>query len=437
MIASVIGKTFLKAYNQRFQTTYTAKEYFEQQLVPLFFDYPKYMRSGGNSPLENPKLKKGQRPDQANRAARIEKMILKIESEPANSSPIGYPSNDLLATTSGQVSGLGIATQSEEVYYSWIGGGLSVGVEGGLSFFFNEPEILMTLYEGWHYYRNYLEEMPTLAPNQIDTWNGQWLAHRYHARRFNQAAPLANFEPFANQKDGSIRLRTQNWMKVVFGLSQKFPDATIMSYVFSLGQTNKTIGFIPIYLSKVTRPLRLYKKLFGETTYWKDAQTIEQIYGHKNSLFRACERGAIGVRALQPQALRNLMWKTDKKINYQPDDEIQVVSFRTYITWILAMLNNEQLHQLSKQIVQLFLNYEGSAQRGKTTKSRAIENLLKSKSADSFLQELLGVLEEATAEEALQLSALIEQVNQLRNDNFRRFLILLKLEYAIAQKQTS
>ena len=98
------------------------------------------------------------------------------------------------------------------------------------------------------------------------------------------------------------------------------------------------------------------------------------------------------------------------------------------------MLNNEQLHQLSKEGVQLFLNYEGSSQRGKTTKQRAIENLLKSKSSDSFLQELLEVVEEATPEEASKLSALVEQVNQLRGDNFRRFLILLKLEYAIAQK---
>ena len=83
------------------------------------------------------------------------------------------------------------------------------------------------------------------------------------------------------------------------------------------------------------------------------------------------------------------------------------------------------------------MNYQASAERGKMTKSRAIENLLKSKSSDAFLQELLGVLEEATPEEALKLGELIEQVNQLRNDNFRRFLILLKLEYTIAQKQAA
>ena len=133
--------------------------------------------------------------------------------------------------------------------------------------------------------------------------------------------------------------------------------------------------------------------------------------------------------------IRDLMWQSDKKINYKPDDEVQVGSFRTYIIWILAMLNNEQLHQLSKDIVQLFLNYESTSERGKMTKTRAIENLMKSKSADSFLQELLGVAEEATAEEGLKLLELIEQVNKLGNDNFKRFLILLKLKYTIAKKQ--
>lgn len=437
MIASTIGKTFLRIYNEQKKTEYTAKEFFTEVFAPLFFDRPKYMRTGGNSPLENPKFKKGQRPDEADRAIRLEKTVQKIENDPAGSSPIGYPSNDPQATTSGQVSSLGMIIQSEDVYCSWIGSGFSVGVEGGLSFLFNEPKILMDLYDGWQYYRNYLEEMPSLAPNQIDTWNGQWLAHRYHKWYFMESSPLANFDPFAAPKNGEVRLATQSWTRVVFGLAQTFRDATLLAYVFSLGQTNKTVGFIPIQLAKVSKPLYLYQKLFGESTYWKDAALIEEIYGNKNSLFRACERGAIGIRALEPKALRDLMWKTDKTIKYKPEDQRVVVSFRTYITWILAMLNNEQLHQLSKDIVQLFLAYESSTERGKMTKTRAIENLMKSKSVDGFLHELLAVVEGAAPEEALKIGALIEQVNKLRADNFRRFLILLKLEYAIAKRQTA
>ncbi len=437
MIASTIGKTFLKAYNQKFNTNYSAKQFFEKVFFPIFYDHEKYLQWITNSPFVQG-IKKGQPPNKEERNNKLRNFIDKISEGAKDASiAIGYSSMDIIATTSGQVSNITIDKSADQIYASWIGGGFGVGVKGGFSMYINEPQVLLTLFEGWEYYRNYLIEIPQLRPNQIDTWNGQWLAHAYNKQYFNRKSPLANFEPFSTSKQGVIELETQTWVKVVFGLSQTIQNDRLLAYVFSLGKTNKTVGFIPIILSKVRKPIRLYKKLFGKNQYFKDANTIEQIFGNKNSLYRACERGAIGVRALEPSAVRDLMWKSDKKINYKPDDEVQVVSFRTYITWILAMLNNEQLHQLSKDIVQLFLNYESTSERGKMTKSRAIENLLKSKSADSFLQELIDVVEEATAEEALKLGELIGQVNKLRGDNFRRFLVLLKLEYAIAKKQNS
>ncbi len=435
MIASTIGKTFLKAYNQKYQKDYSAKAFFEEVFFKIFYDHEKYMQWITNSPFVQG-LKKGNPPNAEERAEKLQKLVTKISEGAVDASvAIGYSSTDILATTSGQVTNLSIENNEEEVYYSWIGGGFGIGIKGGFSMYINNAKVLITLFEGWHFYRNYLTEIPELRPNQIDTWNGQWLAHAYHRRYFNKDNPLSNFEPFSTNKNGVIELETQMWVKVVFGLSQVFPNSTMIAYVFSLGQTNKTVGFIPILLQKVSKPIRLYKKFFGENQYLKDANTIEQIFGHKNSFYRACERGAIGLRALEPNEIRNLMWKTDKKINYKPDDEIQVVSFRTYIIWILAMLNNEQLKQLSADLVQLFLNYENASERGKTTKSRAIESLMKSKSVDGFLQELLGVVEEANAEESLKLLELVEQVNKLGNDNFKRFLILLKLQYAIAKKQ--
>lgn len=437
MIASTIGKTFLRSYNQKYNTEYSAKEFFEKVFFKIFYDSEKYLQWVTNSPFVQG-IKKGQPPNAEQRNDKLKKLITKISEGATDASvAIGYSSTDVLATTSGQVSNVTINTNEEEIYASWIGGGFGIGVKGGFSMYINETQVLMTLFEGWQHYRKYLNEIPKLRPNQIDTWNGQWLAHAYNKRFFNKDTPLSNFDPFNTNKQGIIELETQTWVRVIFGLSQAYPNQTILAYVFSLGQTNKTVGFIPIILSKVRKPIQLYKKLFGENEYHKDANTIEQIFGNKNSLYRACERGAIGIRALEPKALRDLMWQSDKKVNYKPNDELQVVSFRTYITWILAMLDNEQLHQLSKEIVQLFLNYESTSERGKMTKTRAIENLMKSKSVDSFLQDLISVVEEATPEEALKLSVLIEQVNKLRGDNFRRFLVLLKLEYAIAKKQNS
>ena len=39
MYATTIGRTFLKAYNCKFKTEYTAKSFFEDVFVPLFFDH--------------------------------------------------------------------------------------------------------------------------------------------------------------------------------------------------------------------------------------------------------------------------------------------------------------------------------------------------------------------------------------------------------------
>jgi hypothetical protein len=437
MIASTIGKTFLKAYNQENNTDYSAKEFFEEVFFSIFYDHEKYLQWVTNSPFVQG-IKKGNPPNKEQRAEKLQKLITKVSEGATDASvAIGYSSTDVLATTSGQVSNVVINKNEEEIYASWIGGGFGIGVKGGFSMYINEPKILMILFKGWQYYRNYLTEIPKLRPNQIDTWNGQWLAHALNKRYFNKKNPLSNFEPFNTKKDGIMELETQSWVKVIFGLAQIFPNTTLLSYVFSLGQTNKTVGFIPIVLPKVRKVIHLYKKLFGENQYLKDANTIEKIFGNKNSIYRACERGAIGFRALEPQLVRDLMWKSDKKINYKPDDELQVVSFQTYIIWILVMLNNEQLLQLSKDIVQLFLNYESTAKRLKAGKSQAVKKLMESKTADGFLQELLSVAEQATAEEGIKLLELIEQVNKLGNDNFKRFLILLKLQYAIAQKQNS
>ena len=91
MYATRIGRLFLKAYNNKFEKNYTAREFFENVFIPLFFDHQKYMMTAGNSPLENPKLSwedmiKGKKPFETpeQRKERISKMIKKIESEKAD-----------------------------------------------------------------------------------------------------------------------------------------------------------------------------------------------------------------------------------------------------------------------------------------------------------------------------------------------------------------
>lgn len=65
--------------------------------------------------------------------------------------------------------------------FSWIGGTLSLGVAGGYTILFDDPEITYTTFEGWKHYRRFLNNplLDKLPPYKLNTWNGQWLSYRY------------------------------------------------------------------------------------------------------------------------------------------------------------------------------------------------------------------------------------------------------------------
>ena len=44
MITTVIGRTFLHAYNREYKKDYTSKEFFDKIYFELFFNHPKYMK---------------------------------------------------------------------------------------------------------------------------------------------------------------------------------------------------------------------------------------------------------------------------------------------------------------------------------------------------------------------------------------------------------
>ena len=150
MITSAIGKMFLEAYNEKYGTHYDARTFFIEQFYPLFFDQNKYMMTAGNSPLENPKLSwddmiKGKKdyetPEQ--RKTRFDKLLKKIEDSEADASIArGFPSLDTAATTSGQVTNVVLPHEKENIFASWIGDALGVGVQGGFSILLDRKSVV-------------------------------------------------------------------------------------------------------------------------------------------------------------------------------------------------------------------------------------------------------------------------------------------------------
>ena len=261
--------------------------------------------TGGNSPFENPKISwekmlSGKVPFELKeiRSERFNKFIDKVSNNQADASiAIGYPSLDINATTSGQISNLTLPLNEDDMYFSWIGSGLGIGVEGGLSILFDKAQILLDIFEGWAIYRNYLNKTEKLRGNQINTWNGQWIAHRYNIRKYDKNDPTAMFAPFGNMKDGGLEVNTQSWTSIIFGICRTNPEYQIIGYVYNLGQTNTTIGFVPFRLPQIRRLPELYEKYFGTN----QREQAEQLYGTAFGFTKACQMGAIGVMQWSPK----------------------------------------------------------------------------------------------------------------------------------------
>ncbi len=435
MITSNIGKIFLDAYNEKYGTSYDARTFFLEQFYPLFFDQNKYMMTAGNSPLENPKLSwddmiKGKKPFETpeQRKIRFEKLIKKIEESEADASIArGYASLDVTATTSGQVTDLKLPNSQEEIYTSWIGDALGIGVQGGFSILFSKKEILLDIFEGWKLYRKCLNETSMLKGNQINTWNGQWLSHYYDPREYNADMPLAGYNPFNVNKDGIISIDTQTWTKILIGISKKYRNAQILGYIYSIGQTNTTIGFIPFDLTQIRRPIHLYEKIFGMS----NGRNAESLWGTAIGFKTACTYGAIGIKAMEPKGLRDYIYSKGDKVPKQPKtpkNEDEQINFNVYKIWILAMLNNDELWEKSQELAEL-LN-EASSDKDKsisTKRKNLVETMLNATNKKQFIAAAAEVV--SFIGKIDEFKGIVKEIHGMPTDNVPYFITLLRFQY--------
>lgn len=435
MVTSAIGKMFLEAYNEEYGTHYDARTFFIEQFYPLFFDQSKYMMTAGNSPLENPKLSwddmiKGKKPYETpeQRKCRFEKMIKKTDKSEADMSIArGYASLDIAAPTSGQVTDLKLPNSQEESYASWIGDALGVGVQGGFSILFSKKEILLDIFEGWKLYRKCLNETSMLKGNQINTWNGQWLSHYYDIRNYDEEQPLAGYNPYVANKDGILSIDTQTWTKILIGVSRKYKNAQILGYIYSIGQTNTTIGFLPFNLSQIRRPVHLYEKLFGIA----NGRNAESLWGTAFGFRTACTAGVIGLKAMEPKGLRDYVYPKGDKAPKQPKapkNEEETINFNVYKIWILAMLNNEELWDKSQELAEL-LN-EASIDKDKsisTKRKNLVETMLSASNKKQFIAAATDVV--PFIGKINEFKGIVKEIHSMPTDNVPYFLTLLRFQY--------
>jgi hypothetical protein len=465
MITVNIGRTFLKTYNQKYNKSFSAKEFFEQEYFELFFNHSKYLQWPTNSPFVQ--MKKGQKPHllkNEDRLEKLENLHSKIsDGEQDASIAMGFPASEVkeYATTSGLITDLDLTFDNDEIYLSWIGSGLSIGVAGGFSILFDQPDILLQTYEGWKVYRKFLND-PTLgrlSGNKITSWNGQWLSYSFskdYREEFDYAS-LDNLGVFKIDKT-DIVIATVKWSKLFFNLSTKFPDTTYTGYVFSLGQTNKTLGFFPFKFQQARKIITFYKQLFGENAAMKDAGYYENLYGIH--IRRACELGAIGIQALEPEGLRKY-FQNDKIPNLkkaasprkgnqteeeydaqtktveEKDYENKIIPFRTYKTWLLAMItkNKEELSDYTQQVAKAIYEYREADKKGSKKRANIVQNqLFASKTKKGFLEALTEIISEVDSEKLQIFKDLRDRIHLMNNEDFGYFVVLLKFDYAYQER---
>lgn len=428
MITATIGKKFLEAYNKKHSTNYDAKSFFVDVYHPLFFDSNKYLQWVTNSPFVQ--MKKGQKVETLTSNERKEKLqefIAKVDESKSPDSSIapGFPASEEkeFATTSGQVTNLDLSVSKEDYYLSWIGSSLGIGLQGGLSILFSNPEILLDVFEGWKLYRKVLDETDKLAGNKVNTWNGQWLAHRYDKGNYYAEQPMAGFNPFETSKEGMMSIATQTWTKLLIGIARQFSFPKMMGYVYRFDKTNTTLGFIPFNLEHIRRPIELYQRLFDED----EGKKAEELWGTEKGLRACCQKGAIGIEAMQPKGLKQYM-TADKGVKLPKYDEKQIISFHTYQIWLLAMLNNQEMWDKSLEFAKALKSYAESGKKGRTTNSRQIDEVLGATNKRSFMEALSNIASDIAGIESIQDIAMT--VNSMPTDNVPYFLTLVRFHAA-------
>ena len=428
MYTSHIGKRFVQLYNEREKKALSAEEFFDKEFFSLFYDHARYLHSPGNTPLFQVIAQKKTHEAEARQKAKLQ-IVEKISAfSSANSAPdmsfaIGYASADDMGTTSAQITSLRLPVDGNDMYASWVGAGFGIGLPGGLAIAFDRPEILGALAEGWTLYREFVNQTEGLE-NKVDTWNGIWLVHRFD-EFFNPTLPKANFQPVGS--DGVME--RPDWTDIVFALAQQFPSETLTGYVYSFGQMNKTVGFVQLALPEVGR---FWKALFGNTTI-EQRKALKTVYTTRFGVSAAIERfSTIGLRAMEPKDLQKYMPGREVMPALKNDDKSQL-TYKTYIAWISAMLNNQQLLDLAQEAATMLHSYGAEAKRGKADRGNRVDELISSPNRKRFIDVLTDIVNDDASVAPVSDKLVQALMTDIPLDNVPLFVTLIRFKHALPQ----
>lgn len=443
MNISSFGKLFLRTFNEKNSSNKIAEEFFWNEMYPIFFEGDKHLMYVQNSPFSNPANKNKTKEE------KIKLFKEKIQNQEFDGSMFiggfaGWKTNEkgklihseLIQTTSFNLAGdYSHKINSDEIYLSWIGAALVIQF-GGISFLFENGEILYKIYEGWKLYRELLNDeiYSNFKGNQIQTWNSLWLDYSYSLRKEN------DFNPFQGNDDNL--LKAPYWVKFVLKLSYFYPDTIQNAYVFKLGQTNETYGTMIIQLKSIMRLMDFYSEYFGENDYVINISSFEKILGTGYSIQKICEMGSLGIIALKPKLLKLEEMKSKsesvtKEINkYYNELKNNSEFINIYKTYIMINLNYKNIENEVKEIAKTLIHFEKTSRKNNQT---IVGELLNSYNSTTFKEkviEIIGVMKEENNDdqytESLNvMEKFVDMALKSFNHKLKDFILLIKLNYVL------
>ncbi len=476
MYTPLIGRRLLDRANLRDGRDRSPAEFFDEVFFPLVFGHDQYlMTAAQNSPpdqlvSQRKKLKK--KAEAEGRAwDLIERNRLRKEAlsdlhdkasevtKPFGNLVLGGYAKDITKTTTSQVTAIDHQATPDEVYLSWIGAATGAGVGGrpNCVLLIDHDEVLDAVLEGWMLYREVLETTPNLKANQLETWNGQWLRHRFSAT-YQPDDPTAFVHSVINTKKPPYNIETVSWARLLFSLGRTVGDDSVSAYVYSLGQMNATLGFVQLDLG-ATGVLRdsyatlhdFYRALFGDADFnLVTPDKLDEVYDAGLGFARACAQGVVGLRTLQPAKLYDFL-PDGKNKQPRPVDPADAQTPLLYQTWIHAMLGDQKdtLLERATTTAEMLLDFETGALGGKTNLKKTVKEALAAKSLEGLLDGLTDIAETVGAPSKTSLSddektetlnaldALVRETVDLSHERFRLFLALLRFQVALLRGKTT
>lgn len=461
MYTSFIGKKFLAAWNRRESKNLTARQFFDDVLFPVFFDDERHLLHVSNSPFFQSISAKDLAGGKRESEIRRENLHHSVATKRPNASFfVGFAAEDASATTSGQMTIMtgkpvdapvlenslfptprmptALAIDEEEIYASWIGEGLAAGVGGGFYWLIDREDLLWGIFEGWKVYRKYLTQTPNLKGRQIETWNGQWLAHWLDGKNADDLKIEPEKKVDQKTKQEYWAVPTLEWTKLVLALCRRFPGEVMTIYAYNLSQTNTTLGFLNLNLPEVHRLYELRDKIFfnqpDSALTYQEIADLEPLFSFKT----ACKFGVIGLRAIEPDKLREYLPQNDPKKNKDLNltKEETHKQFLIFKLWICAMLNKTELLDLAGQLADILVKFENSGGDRGTTKEDRLSDQIRSATnlrtfADKWGEVLAKMPELSDLPEnvAEAIRATIHQTVKMPGDHFPLFVALMRFEY--------